>query len=162
MTAPHPRAARGFTVVEVLAALSIFAFAAVMMASAYLNVLNSYEAAARGAVADEDFAFARQQLLREPEPRKLEEGGEFETAGGRRAKWSAEIAPTSIADVYRVTFSCELTSTDGTAPERRSQSFLLLRPTWVTDPGVRGRLKEETKTRILELKTQREQEAAAR
>jgi len=100
-TAPHPRAVRGFTVVEVLAALSIFAFAAVMMASAYLNVLNSYEAAARGAVVDEDFAFARQQVLREPDPRRLEEGGEFETAGGRRAKWSAEIAPTTIADVYR-------------------------------------------------------------
>lgn len=162
MTAPHPRAARGFTVVEVLAALSIFAFAAVMMASAYLNVLNSYEAAARGAVVDEDFTFARQQALREPDPRRLAEGGEFETAGGRRAKWSAEIAPTTIADVYQVTFSCELTSTDASGPERRSQSFLLLRPTWVTDAGVRGRLKEETKTRILELKTKREQEAGSR
>jgi hypothetical protein len=32
----------------------------------------------------------------------------------------------------------------------------------VTDAGVRGRLKEETKTRILELKTKREQEAGSR
>ena len=64
--------------------------------------------------------------------------------------------------MYQVTFSCELTSTDASGPERRSQSFLLLRPTWVTDAGVRGRLKEETKTRILELKTKREQEAGSR
>lgn len=150
---PCPRTRRAFTVLEVLAALAIFALAAVMLSSAYLNVLNGYEAAARGAQGDEDFAFARQQALREPDPRKLEEGGEFETAAGRRARWTARTEPTAIADVYRVEFTCEVSDPGRPGPERRTQSFLVLRPSWVTDPGLRGKLKEQTKTRILELQT---------
>ena len=38
----------GFTLVEVLVALAIFALGAVVLGSAYLNVLNSYEAVSRG------------------------------------------------------------------------------------------------------------------
>jgi prepilin-type N-terminal cleavage/methylation domain-containing protein len=77
---------RGFTLLEVLVALTIFAMAAVMLASAYLNVLNSYEVVSRGVQINEDFAFARQQVLTEPDRKKVEEGGEFDTAGGRRAR----------------------------------------------------------------------------
>lgn len=154
--APTPRSstcAPGFTLVEVLVALTIFAMAAVMLASAYLNVLNSYEVVSRGVQINEDFAFARQQVLNEPDRKKVEEGGEFETAGGRRAKWSVEIESTSVADVYRVAFTCELS--DPAMPEnaRQTQKFLLLRPTWVIDPAERSKLKEDAKTRILEIQT---------
>lgn len=148
----HTRARHAaFTLLEVLVAMTIFAMAAVMLASAYLNVLNAYEAVSRGVVINEDFAFARQLVLNEPDPKKLEEGGEFETAGGRRARWSAEIESTTVADVYRVTFTCTLDDPARPAPEEQRQSFLVLRPSWLTDPGERGKLKEEAKTRILEL-----------
>lgn len=143
--------ARGFTLLEVLVAMTIFAMAAVMLASAYLNILNSYEAVSRGVQINEDFAFARQQVLNEPDRKKVEEGGEFETAGGRRAKWTAEIASTAVADVYRVAFTCELADPNRTEPERQIENFLLLRPTWVIDPAERSKLKEDAKTRILEL-----------
>jgi type II secretion system protein I len=146
-----PLRARGFTLLEVLVAMTIFAMAAVMLASAYLNILNSYEAVSRGVQINEDFAFARQQVLTEPDRKKVEEGGEFETAGGRRAKWTAEIESTTVADVYRVAFTCELADPSRTEPERQIESFLLLRPTWVIDPAERGKLKEDAKTRILEL-----------
>jgi general secretion pathway protein I len=146
-----PLRARGFTLLEVLVAMTIFAMAAVMLASAYLNILNSYEAVSRGVQINEDFAFARQQVLNEPDRKKVEEGGEFETAGGRRAKWTAEIESTTVADVYRVAFTCELADPSRTEPERQIESFLLLRPTWVIDPAERGKLKEDAKTRILEL-----------
>ena len=143
--------ARGFTLLEVLVAMTIFAMAAVMLASAYLNILNSYEAVSRGVQINEDFAFARQQVLNEPDRKKVEEGGEFETAGGRRAKWTAAIESTTVADVYRVAFTCELADPSRTEPERQIENFLLLRPTWVIDPAERGKLKEDAKTRILEL-----------
>jgi general secretion pathway protein I len=149
LAAPSPT--RGFTLLEVLVAMTIFAMAAVMLGAAYLNVLNSYEAVSRGVQINEDFAFARQQVLSEPDRKKVEEGGEFETAGGRRAKWQAEIESTGVADVFRVTFSCELADPTRTEPERQTHNFLLLRPTWVTDPAERSKLKEDAKTRILEL-----------
>ena len=56
-----------------------------------------------------------------------------------------------MADVFRVTFTCELNDPARPEPERQVQSFLVLRPTWVDDAAERGKLKEDAKTRILEL-----------
>lgn len=147
-----PRSARrGFTLFEVLVALSIVALAVVVLGSAYVNVLNAYEVVRRGAVTGEDFAFARQQVLREPDRKKLEQGGDFETSDGRRARWTVEIASTSLPDVFAVTFACEVADPARPEPERVTQTFTLLRPTWTVDAGERGKLKEAVKARIVEL-----------
>src|SRR5215212_575583 len=88
-----------FTLLEVLVALCIFAMAAVVLGSSYLNVLLSYELVSRSLLVNEDFAFARQIVLNEPDRKKLEEGGDFETATGQQARWGVEIESTNIADV---------------------------------------------------------------
>lgn len=156
---PFPAARRGpraaFTLVEVLAALAIFALVAIVLGSAYLNILNSYEAASRHAVVGEDVAFARQIVLTEPDREKLEQGGEFDTAGGRRARWSVEIASTTTAELFQVTFNCEISDPARAEPDKTTQTFMLLRPTWVVDTAERDKLREEAKTRILELQTKK-------
>jgi prepilin-type N-terminal cleavage/methylation domain-containing protein len=141
---------RGFTLIEVLVALSVFAMAVVVLGSAYLNVLIGYEAVQRGMQVDEDFAFARQQVLNEPDPKKLERGGEFETAAGQRARWQVEITSSPVPEVFQVAFTCEISDPARPEPDRQTRTFLLLRPTWVTDVAERDKLKEEMKTRILE------------
>lgn len=140
-----------FTLLEVLVALAIFAFAAVVLGSAYLNILNSYEAVSRGVKIGEDFAFARQLVLLEPDREKLEQGGEFDTAGGQRARWSVEIEPTNLPNLFDVTFNCEISAPAGANPDRLAQRFRVLRPTWSNDAGELGKLKEETKARIMEI-----------
>lgn len=152
-----PRRARGFTLLEVLLALIIFAMAAVMLASAYLNILNSYEAVSRGMRVNEDFAFARQQVLSEPDRKKAEEGGEFDTAGGQRARWTVEIESTALPDVFNVAFNCEIADSGAGEPTKTSQTFTVLRPTWSIDAAERSKLKEEIKTRILELQGKQKQ-----
>lgn len=147
----------GFTLLEVLVALAIVAMAVVVLGSSYLNVLNSYEAVRRGTLINEDFAFARQLVLREPDRKKLEQGGEFETAGGRRARWDVEIASTAMPDVFSVAFTCEIAEPSRPEPDRLVQTFTVLRPTWSIDAAERGKLKEEVKTRILELQGKRKQ-----
>ena len=142
---------RAFTLVEVLVALVIFAMAAVVLGSSYLNVLNSYQTVSRGVQVNEDFAFARQIVLREPDRQKLEQGGEFESAGGRRAKWSVEITSTLVPNVFNVAFTCELADPTRTEPEKLTQQFTVLRPTWVIDTAERDKLKADIKTRIFEL-----------
>jgi general secretion pathway protein I len=152
------KASAAFTLMEVLVALCIFAMAAVVLGSSYLNVLNSYEAVGRSLVVNEDFAFARQLVLNEPDRKKLEEGGEFETVGNRRARWSVEIESTGVADVFRVAFTCEIADPTGTTPDKTTQTFTLLRPTWVIDAAERSKLKEEAKTRILEIQGKKQQQ----
>lgn len=148
------RARAGFTLLEVLVALSIFAMAVVVLGSGYLNVLNSYEVVSRGAQVREDFAFARQLVLREPDREKVEEGGEFDSAGGRRVRWTAEIESTNVADLFQVTFTCTVDVEGRTEPDRVVQTFRLLRPTWSTDPAERSKLRDEARTRIHELQGQ--------
>lgn len=145
------RSRRGFTLVEVLVALCIFAMAVVILGASYLNVLNSYEVVSRGMLVNEDFAFARELVLREPDRKKLEQGGEFETAGSRRAKWTVEIVSTATPNVFSVAFACEIMDPARTEPQKVVQTFTLLRPTWVIDVAEQSKLKEEMKTRILEL-----------
>lgn len=153
--ATRPRLGRstsgGFTLVEVLVALCIFAMAAVVLGSTYLNVLNSYEIVSRGMQTNEDFAFARQLVLREPDRKKLETGGEFETARGRHARWSVEITSTTMPNVFNVAFTCEVTDSTRPEPEKLVQNFVVLRPTWVIDTAERDKLKADVKTRIYEL-----------
>jgi general secretion pathway protein I len=146
-----PRAARGFSLVEVLMALTIFALAAIVLGSSYANVLNSYAVAARTAASSEDLAYARSLVLTQPDLTKLQDGGEFDTASGRHAKWTAEITPTTTADLFTVVFTCEISAANSGDPEKTVQTFTLLRPTWSIDPAARSQLRQDTKNRILEL-----------
>ena len=148
---PHANASHAFTLVEVLVALCIFAMAAVVLGSSYVNVLNSYEVVARGTKVNEDFGFAREQVLREPDRAKLEQGGEFETAGGGRVKWSVELTSTNVPEVFLVDFTCEISGASLSDTTKRTQQFTVLRPTWVKDVPERDKLKEDMKARIYEL-----------
>lgn len=148
---------RGFTLVEVLVALCVFAMAAVVLGASYLNVLNGYEVMSRGMQTNEDFAFARDLVLREPDRKKLENGGEFEAVGGRRARWTAEIVSTLVPDVYTVNFTCEIADSARPEPEKVIQTFTLLRPTWSIDAAEQGKLKEDMKTRIYEIQGRKPQ-----
>jgi general secretion pathway protein I len=150
--------AAAFTLMEVLVALVIFAMAAVVLGSTYLNILNSYETVSRSMQVNEDFAFARQIVLTEPDRKKLEEGGEFETVNNRRTRWSVEIESTTIADVFKVTFTCEINDPTRPQADKLVQTFTVLRPTWVIDAVERGKLKEEAKTRILEIQQKKQQQ----
>lgn len=141
---------RGFTLLEVLVALMIFALAAVVLGSAYVNVLNSYMIAARSNQTEEDVAFARAQLLAEPDRKLVEEGGDFESTNNRRVKWTATIVSTTINDLFTVTFVCEITDPAIPDPEKVTQTFTILRPTW-SDPVERGKLLLDVQNRIAEL-----------
>jgi prepilin-type N-terminal cleavage/methylation domain-containing protein len=119
-----------FSLVEVLVALTIFALSAVILGSAYVNVLNAYAVAGRFARTNEDVVFARSLVMTQPDITKLQDGGEFDGSGGRRVKWSAEITPTTTADLFTVVFTCEVAEATGTQADKTVQTFMLLRPTW--------------------------------
>ena len=147
---PKSKIPWAFTLIEVLVALSIFAMAAVVLGASYVNVLLSYETAASSTQGDEEVKFARAQLLAIADPKKIEEGGDFDSTGGRRVHWSAQIEPTETADLFLVHFLCEINDPATPDAPRIEQDFRVLRPTW-SDPAERDKLRQEARQRIQEL-----------
>ena len=86
------RPARGFTLIEVMIALMIFSMAAIVLGGAYLNVISSYKAASVANEDDQAVAFARSQLLSQPDLQTAVTGAEFDDAST-----SADGAPTPLS-----------------------------------------------------------------
>ena len=137
---------RGFTLIEVLVALVIFALMAVVLGGAYLNVLNSYEAARRANLSDEDVIFARSQLLSQSDLQTAQNGAEFDD-GDRHVKWTAEIEPAGTTDLFTVTFTCSINDPSAPEPKAVIETFMLLRPTW-SDPTARTELRQAAADRV--------------
>jgi general secretion pathway protein I len=134
------RSEGGFTLIEVLVSLGIFALAAVVLGTAYVNILTNYQAMRAWTVDKEEVAFARATVLAEPDRKKVEEGGQVALLAGGTLRWTAGIAETSRADLFQVTLDLEITPPPPVAPRREQQVFLVLRPTW-SDPAGREKLR---------------------
>ena len=138
---------RAFTIIEVLAALAIFATAAIVLGAAYVNVLNGYAHAERATKVDADLRFAREILFRQPDLDLVEEGDEFESADGRRVIWRAIVEPTLVADLFEVEFEVELIDENTGEGETVTERFRLLRPTW-SENNDRDQLRQEARDNL--------------
>jgi general secretion pathway protein I len=150
------RTRRAFTLIEVLAALAIFALTAVVLGAAYLNVLNSYQVAERTNANDDAVDFARSQLLVISDLATAETGQEFDD-GPRHVKWTAEIDPTSTTDLFTVTFTCVVSAPPPDGEKTTKQTFMLMRPTW-SDPTERSSLRQNAANRIAVLQGRQAQQ----
>lgn len=139
-----------FTLIEVLFALAIFALAAVVLAGGYINVLNGYEVAKRATVNDPDVQFARSQLLAQADVELARQGGDFSTPDGRTVRWKATIEPTESADLFLVTFECDIAATTTAKEQKMQQVFRVLRPTWSV-AADRSTLRAAAKDKILKI-----------
>lgn len=140
----------GFTLLEVLVSLAIFAMAAVVIGATYVNALNAYQAADARNEYTQDLRFVRTAVLTDADRDKVEEGGDISLGDNKRAHWQADIEPTSTADLFSVTWTCEITDPAQPKPYKVTQTFLLLRPTW-SDSVSRSQLLDQAKQQILEI-----------
>ena len=142
------QSSHGFTLIEVLISLAIFALAAVVLSAAYLNIISSYSSMGERQQAQEDWKWLRLTVLSEPDKKKVEDGGRLALPNGEQLVWSAKIEPTDVADLFRVNLRGETVKTTGPEAWQRSQSLQLLRPTW-SDPAEREKLRDITRQRLL-------------
>ena len=141
---------RAFTLLEVLDALAIFALTAIVLGSAYLNILNSYAVVGRGTEDAQDIAFARQSLLSQRDLQTAENGDEFDTPQGHHVQWSLDQPPVpspNVTDLFTVTFDCEIADAPSAQPRKHVETFMLLRPTW-SDPTVRSTTRQNAAAAI--------------
>ena len=144
---------RGFTILEVLAALVIFAGAAVSLTTAYIGVLDAYAHIKTTMQADENTKLTRSALFSQPDPALATQGDEFDVAdsGGqsRHIAWTADIQYTQVADLFDVTLTTAVTPQGGLTTTS-SETIRLLRPTW-SDASQRTALQTDARQKISEL-----------
>ena len=126
----NSRRISAFTLVEVLIAVAIFAMAAAILMSAFVNALLSRESAAKYDLLNADIRAVRMQLLLEPNLEDAEDGDEYETVHNGEASWEAQVVPTDVVDLFRVELSIRFSEPPEGQVADYSEILYLLRPTW--------------------------------
>lgn len=134
---------RGFTLLEVLVALALFAAVAAVVAQTAVNVMQSRIALATS--RQNDGAITRwviDMILRAETRDELEDGNSLSLPDGSVVEWTAELYPMEMVDVFALNLELEWRDPRG----RRSintVSTILHRPGWMTpqerEPVLRER-----------------------
>jgi general secretion pathway protein I len=138
---------RGFTLIEVLMSLAIFALAAVSLGAAYSNVLLGRLALQQDEQRLDDFARCRAALMETPGFDDVEAGGEIHLPGGRTARWEGKIEATAVSDLFAVQLTAEIERADGAEAEEFTETRMLLRPTW-SIPSDRQKIRDNARQRL--------------
>jgi general secretion pathway protein I len=138
---------RGFTLIEVLMSLAIFALAAVSLGAAYSNVLMGRLALKQDEQRLDDLARCRAALLETPGFDDVEAGGDIHLPGGRTAHWQGKIEATAVSDLFAVKLTAEIEPVDGGDVEEFTETRMLLRPTW-SIPSDRQKIRDEARQRL--------------
>lgn len=120
----------GFTLIEVVVALAIFAGASVGLTLAFTSIITAREHGVKQDLIDADLRAVRLQLLLEPDLESAQDGERMETLSSGEANWSALIEPTEIVDLFRVEFFVEFSDPPESTSEEYRETLYLLRPTW--------------------------------
>lgn len=144
---------RGFTLIEVLVALAIFAIAAVVLGASYVNLLQAHAAIRDRDGSEADISWARDALLAEPDRAMVERGGDVVLPDGRMASWRATVTPTGVSDLFDVVLELTAPPAGGSGElVQVSETLRLLRPTWSIE-SERKALRDRAADRV---KRQRE------
>lgn len=143
----HRRDVGGFTFLEVLVALGIFALTGLVLASAYLNVLSAQHAALQRDASAADRRLVREALCAEPAREKVTVWHQLELPDERQARWRATVTPTTVADLFEITVEIELPASEDRKEITITETSRLLRPTW-SQPADRETLRAEARSRL--------------
>ncbi|MEM1221201.1 MAG: prepilin-type N-terminal cleavage/methylation domain-containing protein [Verrucomicrobiota bacterium] len=138
----------GFTLIEVVIAVAIFALAAVQLSSAFTYALLARERSVNNDMQYDDIRAVRMQLLLEPTLEDAEDGDTYETLNNGEATWRAEIEPMEVVDLFQVTLFIKFDEPMEEQSSEYSEQLYLLRPTW-SESDERSQLLEDKKQQLL-------------
>lgn len=127
-TRSHRRS--GFSLIELLIALGVFAFAMVLISQTFFNILSALQRHEQQKQNINDLRFVRSQALLEADLDTFEDGGEIETLDSGRARWEADVEPTELPHFFRVQLRVMFSGSERTAAWEHAETLYLLRPTW--------------------------------
>ncbi|MGK0309931.1 MAG: general secretion pathway protein I [Lentimonas sp.] len=139
----------GFSLIEVVVALALFAMAAVVLSETFVNVLLARERGTNNDARNRDIQAVRMQLLLEPNREEAEEGDTYETLSNGSANWEATIEPTNVIDLFQVQLQIEFQAPQDDQETSYQETLYLLRPTW-SESDERSDLLQEKKDALLD------------
>lgn len=142
---------KGFSLIEVLIALALFAIASNIIGSAFINALLSRERNNDNSYRDIAVQTARKQLLLEKNIDDAEDGGSIETLELGEVDWYAEIIPTDMVDLFEVNLFIEFFDLKDDQSTNYNETLLLLRPTW-SESDERSSLLQDKKEDLLDIR----------
>lgn len=147
MNRKHSRT--GFSLIEVVVALALFAMAAVVLSDAFVNALLARERGVSNDARNRDIQAVRMQLLLEPDRETAEDGGVYETLSNGAADWQATIEPINIVDLFQVQLRIEFREPQDDLESLHEETLYLLRPTW-SEADERSELLQEKRSDLLD------------
>ena len=145
---------QGFTILELLVAVVIFAGAATVLVASYINILSNFEASRLKANFDEELAFVRGELQTISDLGEAEDGLEFDMGNGVSGNWYSEIEMTEIPNLFSVTIFVDMVDAQGER-QQLNQLFYLLRPTWGEVDEV-ARAREDMQERMQDFRKEQQ------
>lgn len=151
---------KGFMLIEVLIALSLFGLSAVYLVEGAFVASRTIRFMKDTRELEQEFLWARNEIFEEADYEKLSEGGDLPTPSMGDIQWETEVEMTDVTDLYKVILSLSYDGNDelGVEPGERTYAMLMLRPTWSKHgdfSSERERLWEDRKELILELEEER-------
>ncbi|MCB1123545.1 MAG: type II secretion system GspH family protein [Verrucomicrobiae bacterium] len=137
---------QGFTILEVLVSVVIFAGAATVLVASYINILSNFEASRVQTNFEEELAYVREELELISDPDEAEEGLEFDMGNGVSGTWRSEFEMTEVPNLFQVWLYVDMVNSDG-EDVQVSQQFYLLRPSW-SDPDEVDQAREDLQERM--------------
>lgn len=147
MNYKHSRS--GFSLIEVVVALALFAMAAVVLSDTFVNALLARERGVSNDARNRDIRAVRMQLLLEPNRDMAEEGGAYVTLSNGSANWQSEIEPTNVIDLFQVQLQIKFLEPQDDQEASYQETLYLLRPTW-SESDERSNLLQEKKDALLD------------
>jgi type II secretory pathway component PulJ len=130
----------GFTLAEILVALTLFVLATGVLAAAINNAIVALESMELKEGHENDYRFVRSQIFTITDLTTFQQGGQIQTPTGGNAQWSANVSTTQTADLFKVDLKIDLESQGGEPAESQSRTYYLLRPAWTLSPDDRSTL----------------------
>ena len=151
---------KGFMLIEVLIALSLFGLSAVYLVEGAFVASRTIRFMKDTRELEQDLLWARNEIFQEADYEKLSEGGDLPTISMGDIQWETEVEMTGVTDLYKVILTLSYDGNDelGVEPGERVYVMLMLRPTWSNHGDFnsdRQRLWEERKELIIELEEER-------
>ncbi len=141
-------ARRGFTLVEVLLALGVFALAAAAFTAALTTGVEVLTRISRQDQLDLEARFVLRQVAAITDEELLKDGGTFALPGEREVSWEASLEPTSTLGLFAVEIRLEQPPLEVEPSWRRVEPLestlwiYLYRPGW-GDPADTERLRDQ-------------------